>query len=111
MLIINVLCDSCGEVEVKLKDLSLWVDLEAGGAFFSFACPYCRTLHRYEATEEVVDILLDHGVTPRVWTWPAELDEHPAGPPLTSKDLLDFHDLLQQPDWFQRLLATTRRRD
>jgi hypothetical protein len=31
------------------------------------------------------------------------------GPPLTTDDLLDFHLLLEQPDWFENLLRVATR--
>jgi hypothetical protein len=42
-----------------------------------------------------------------VWRLPAELAEAKVGQPFTWDDVLEFHDLLQRPDWFEQLLGTS----
>ena len=45
----------------------------------------------------------DGWVRAEVWHQPAEILERPDGPPLTADDLLDFHFLLNEDGWFDRL--------
>ena len=40
-----------------------------------------------------------------VWQLPAELWEPRGGEPISHDDLLDFHDLLSEDNWFERLTA------
>ena len=40
-----------------------------------------------------------------VWQLPAELWEPRMGEPISHDDLLDFHDLLADESWFERLTA------
>jgi hypothetical protein len=36
---------------------------------------------------------------------PAELNEKPAGAPITHDDVLDFHELLSGDSWFEQLVS------
>ena len=58
------------------------------------------------AEPRVVDLLVSSGVRMLVWRLPAELFETHEGPPIDHDDVLDFHLLLQQGDWFARLAET-----
>lgn len=71
-------------------------------ASYAFRCPECRLMVAKPTEPRVVDVLVTSGVALRVWQLPAELDEVRQGPPLTWDDLLEFHFLLGQSDWFER---------
>ena len=82
---------------------------------YSFACPGCQDVIRKPADHNVVALLLSAGVqVQRDAEGPApergEPDETaPSGsavPPLTTDDLIEFHYLLERPDWFRLLLDT-----
>ncbi|MEM9033919.1 MAG: hypothetical protein AAGA99_20505 [Actinomycetota bacterium] len=71
---------------------------------YSFRCPVCRMTALKAAEPHVVDLLAASGVRVEVWTLPLELRERPTGGALfTHDDLLDFHDLLGDPTWFDEL--------
>lgn len=58
------------------------------------------------AEPRIVDLLVASGVELSTWTMPAELrEDRPSGPPITHDDLLDFHQLLEDPAeaWFAEL--------
>ena len=56
-----------------------------------------------EVARPVRSEMVSSGVRMQVWRLPAELNESRIGPPLTPDDLLDFHLLLQEDGWFDRL--------
>jgi hypothetical protein len=58
-----------------------------------------------DAEPRIVDLLVSSGVRLEVWQLPAELFEIKSGDPINHDDLLDFHDLLQTPDWFSDLAS------
>jgi hypothetical protein len=57
------------------------------------------------ADPNVVELLVSSGVKMAVWQLPAELWETHGGEPISHDDLLDFHDLLADERWFERLTA------
>jgi hypothetical protein len=57
------------------------------------------------AEPNVVDILVSSGVRMATWQLPAELFENRVGPAISHDDLLDFHHLLTDDQWFERLSA------
>ena len=65
--------------------------------------PRCTRAVAKEATRRIVDLLVSSGVRMQVWRLPAELAEPRVGPPLRPDDLLDFHLMLQEDGWFERL--------
>ena len=67
---------------------------------YCFRCPECHRAVAKDASRRIVDLLVSSGVRLQVWRKPAELSEPRLGPVLTPDDLLDFHLLLRQDDWF-----------
>jgi hypothetical protein len=103
-------CPDCGDVSLEIADLT--VRTTADGLHrseYRFDCPGCRQVVRRAASERIVELLVSAGAPWETWTWPAELREHPGGPPLTADDLLDLHVLLEQDGWFDELVALVRR--
>jgi hypothetical protein len=62
-----------------------------------------------DASRRIVDLLVSSGVRLQVWRRPAELLEDRDGPRFTPDDLLDFHLLLRQDDWFEQLTAVAEK--
>jgi len=102
---IKATCPTCGEVELTPDDIELRVCNFAPASYYVFECPMCLASVRKPADDRVIQLLISGGVHAVVWEYPAEVTERPDGPPLTHDDLLDFHLLLDQPDWFQRLAS------
>jgi hypothetical protein len=57
------------------------------------------------AEPNVVELLVSSGVAMAVWQLPAELWEPRVGEPISHDDLLDFHAILAEENWFDRLAS------
>jgi hypothetical protein len=97
-------CPQCGAVRLRVPDVTvrMCADDEGWGAY-RFRCPACAAAVAHEATPAICALLTSVGVRKEIWHLPAELFERPTGPAFTADDLLDFHLLLEQHDWFERL--------
>ena len=109
MMVIRVTCAGCGDVELKAVDMRVRRCVQTGEATYVFTCPDCHMAEVRHAEDHVVEVLRSAGVTCAEWQLPAELAEAHSGPPLTHDDLLDFHEGLSAPDWFESLRAITDR--
>jgi hypothetical protein len=108
MTVIRVTCGACGDVELTAEEMRVRRCVETGAATYVFICPDCHMAEVRTAEEHVVEVLRSAGVVCAEWQLPAELGERPIGPPLTHDDLLDFHELLATPDWFDAVRPLTR---
>jgi len=101
-------CPHCGVIGLRAGDLTVrrCHDREDESAY-RFRCPLCERPVVRGASPAICRLLTSAGVEQEVWTRPTELDEHPAGPAFTPDDLLDFHVLLQEDTWHERLLAAS----
>jgi hypothetical protein len=107
MTTIKATCPTCGEVGLTPDDIELRVD-DRGveDAFYAFDCPACYENVRKPADDRVVQLLLSGGVEIRaIAATPVVPEPRFPWPALTHDDLLDFHYLLEESDWFQILLA------
>ena len=105
MTTIRASCPSCGDVDLTVEDVSVYVCADDRRGSYSFRCPECQLAVSKPAEPNVVDILVSSGVRMAVWQLPAELFEPKFGEPITHDDLLDFHHLLADETWFDRLAA------
>lgn len=118
---IRATCPSCGEVELRPDEIELQVvgtgpeDVREGSTY-RFDCPACCDEIFKPADIRIARLLTSGGVPVTCTGDPVteaivarELARivHPegivVGPALTTDDLLDFHELLQTDDWFDRL--------
>ena len=81
---------------------------DSGEGTYSFVCPVCEDVIEKPADRKIVTLLRSAGVEtsegqPTAATAPEE--SRPEGPPFTLDDVIDFHFLLRQDDWFLRLMA------
>ncbi len=110
MTTIKATCPTCGEVALTPDEVELWIDRGArDDSFYAFTCPACLCVVRKPADERVIRLLTSGGVEVRDVA-PAAPPRPPRfdGPAFTHDDLLDFHTLLAQDDWFDDLLALVR---
>jgi hypothetical protein len=70
---------------------------------YRFICPKCHLRTIGACAAEPLMAALNAGAAFESWSLPAELDERPAGPALNVVDVLEFHLLLLEPDWFARV--------
>lgn len=109
--LIRATCTDCGDVELGTCDLLVRLCQDNDTGTYVFRCPRCDLPVVRSAERPVIDLLVSSGVRMEVWSLPAELGEwRPVAAPLSHDDLIDFHELLGSPDWFDSLLAMTRRR-
>jgi hypothetical protein len=102
---IRASCPSCGDVDLTVGDVSVRVCADDHRGSYSFRCPECQLAVAKAADPNVVELLVSSGVKMAVWQLPAELWEARVGEPISHDDLLDFHDLLADERWFERLSA------
>ena len=103
--VIKASCHDCGDVELAVRDLSVRVCTEGEHGSYVFRCPTCQMSVVKPAEQRIVDLLVASGVELIEWRLPAELFEQHDGDPISHDDLIDFHHLLRQDDWFSMLAA------
>jgi len=102
---IRASCPSCGDVDLTVRDVSVRVCANDQSGSYTFRCPECEMAVAKHADPTVVELLVSAGVQMAVWQLPAELWETRMGEPISHDDLLDFHHLLADERWFDRLTA------
>lgn len=108
--LIRATCDDCGDVELGTGDLLVRLCQDTDSGTYVFRCPRCDLAVVREADRPIVELLVSSGVQMELWSLPSELGEwHPTGKPWSHDDLIDFHELLDRRDWFDRLLAAPQR--
>jgi hypothetical protein len=105
MATIRASCPDCGDVELTTRDMKVRVCAEDNRGSYLFRCPTCSMAVTKGAEQRIIDLLVSSGVEVEIWTLPNELRERPAGAPLTHDDLLAFHEVLEQDDWFATVVA------
>lgn len=105
MATIRATCPTCADVELTTRDLRVQVCSDTNQGSYTFRCPTCRMAVSKQAEARIIDLLVSSGVRMQVWRLPAELSEPKVGLPFSWDDVLEFHDLLQRPDWFEQLLG------
>jgi hypothetical protein len=90
-------------VQLKASELTVRVCSDDERGSYCFRCPDCRRAVAKDASRRIVDLLVSSGVRMQVWRLPAELHEEHQGAAFVPDDLLDFHLLLQEDGWYERL--------
>ena len=103
MTTIRASCPSCGDVDLTVGDVSVRVCANDQRGSYVFRCPECEMAVAKPAEPNVVELLISSGVKMAVWQLPAELWELRSGDPISHDDLLDFHTMLADERWFDRL--------
>ena len=106
MATIRATCPTCADVELTTRDLRVQVCSDTNQGSYTFQCPTCHMAVAKQAEPRIIDLLVSSGVNMQVWHLPAELSEHKVGLPFSWDDVLEFHDLLQRPDWCEQLINT-----
>jgi hypothetical protein len=103
--LIRATCSECGDVELGTGDLVVRLCEDTESGTYVFRCPSCTVPVVRPADRPTIDLLVSSGCRLEVWSTPAELTEpRPAGDTFTHDDLIDFHDVLERPGWFDDLL-------
>ncbi len=104
MTTIKATCPLCGEIDLTADDILLLIVGNPGVNTYGFSCPDCREFIQKPADDRVVRLLLSGGVLPTMIHIPAEALERRDGPPIDHDDLLAFHEMLAQDDWYDQLV-------
>ena len=105
MTSIRTNCPRCGEVEMRADTILLLLDKERGDeGYYRFICPVCEDQVDQPADRKIVSLLKSCGVKPQEIE-KIEPSAHEDGPPIVIDDVVDFHFLLAQDDWFERLAS------
>lgn len=105
MTTIRANCPHCGDVQLRVADLTVRVNADSEHGSYTFTCPSCSRAVAKDASKRIIDLLTSTGVDVQVVRPPAELLENHNGPAINADDLLDFHILLQDDAWFDQLTA------
>jgi hypothetical protein len=106
---IKATCPTCGDVDLKPRDIHVTVAPAAGWATYQFVCPACADEITKAADDEVVTLLRGAGVRVEQLHVPAEALEFKAGPPIGQDDLIDFGLRLSLADRLVEVLAQETR--
>jgi predicted RNA-binding Zn-ribbon protein involved in translation (DUF1610 family) len=109
MTTIKATCPSCGDVDLKPRDITVVIAPAAGWASYQFQCPNCEEEITKTADDEVVTLLRGAGVRVEKLHVPAEALELHFGPPLAPDDLIDFGLKLSGTDRLVEVLAQETR--
>ena len=105
MTTIRANCPTCGDVQLSATELTVRVCADDNRGSYLFRCPSCAMAVTKGAEQRIIDLLVSSGVVVEMWTLPLELLEHPTGELFTHDDVLGFHELLEQDDWFATVVA------
>lgn len=108
MTTIRANCPHCGDVQLRASDLTVRVTSGVEHGSYTFICPSCERAVAKDASKRIIDLLMSTGVDVHVVKAPAELSEVHIGPAIDADDILDFHLLLQNDSWFDKLVQHTR---
>jgi hypothetical protein len=90
-------------VRVAPGEVTIRNCVDDDGWSYWFICPSCRLRAAARTRRGSAFDAIYAGSTLDTWRLPAELDERPAGPPLTFIDFLELRLLLLEPDWIDQL--------
>ncbi len=97
MTTIRTTCSRCGDVELSTIDINLELTGTGHEGTYRFNCPSCQTIQYRPASHRVVSILLATGVAYEVVV---------DATPITECEIGRFVAMLDQDDWFGRLVAS-----
>jgi len=92
---VRATCDTCGDTELGIDQVSVRICREDHDGTYAFKCPTCETSHEKEASRRTLDLLVSSGADVTFWSIPVERLVHDDLEPLTHDHLLDFHEKLQ----------------
>lgn len=89
MSTIRANCPTCGDIELRVRDVLVNVCALSPYAWYSFACGCGEAVAR-PAEPRIVDLLITAGVRMVAVGYPAEVGEPHAGGRVSLDELLDF---------------------
>ena len=98
-LCVVVKCPDCLEARVSPENVTLRHCLDDETWSYRFMCPDCQLPAVASTNDQAARAAMEAGCPIEIWRLPAELLEHPEGPPLVIADILELHEEMLQPDW------------
>jgi hypothetical protein len=103
MATIRASCPDCGTAELSPNEVTTRFCIDNGHQAFLFRCPSCSMMVVKDVDERIVRHLVLAGVEQLIWRLPLEIQERPiGGPAFTDDDVVAFHELLGDDDWYTR---------
>lgn len=109
MTTIKATCPTCGDVDLRPRDIHVVVAPAADWATYTFTCPACQDDITKNADEEVVTLLRSAGVRVEKVKVPAEALEPHYGPVISHDDLIDFGRIMAHTDDLIAVLVQEQR--
>ncbi len=106
MTTIKATCPTCGDIDLKPRDIRVVTAPAAGWATYAFTCPSCEDDITKSADDEVVTLLRGAGVAVERIHVPAEALELHFGPAIAADDLIDFGLTLGSSDTLVEVLTS-----
>lgn len=90
-------CTTCGPVEVRAKDVTVFACASNVQNAYGFRCPICSMWMVKDANPSVVTLLLRTGVHAESWPhlWAPDDQPDPTLGPISDAELLEFHEQLE----------------
>ena len=92
---VRVSCPGCGEIEVRVDDVTVRVCVQLAQNIYRFHCDRCDTFVIKDAVQSTVLLLRRAGVRVEAWELSADLRALRDGPPIHIDELIDFHIQLE----------------
>ncbi len=100
---ILVACRDCGETRVGPDDVTIRTCANDGSVAYRFTCRRCGRPTVSRTRPGTATRALLAGAQLEVWSYPLELDEQRAGPPLGIGDIVELCDRMAGDDWITEL--------
>jgi hypothetical protein len=100
---ITVTCPDCGVVRIPPERVTLQHSLDMARWCYRFQCPKCRVQTIGTSAPHVSIAAIAAGARYEPQTPLTEVAERPGGPAFTEADVVELHNLLQQPHWIDAL--------
>ncbi len=102
---IRATCPSCGDVELQVDEVEVWMCTDDEDGEYRFDCPLCATTVSKTAENRTLDLLIASGVRAMTWAQPVERIITPNRAKITYDDLIDFHHLLNDDQALAQALS------
>lgn len=103
---IRATCPVDGDVRITSADVVVRTLIGETTGQYRFVCPTCRELIIKDASERIVEVLVNAGVKLEVFSLPLELRDanRTSDRPVVSLDeVLEIHEALEKDDFIERL--------
>lgn len=90
MTTVRAHCDDCGDLSTPIAFITVRICRDIPLTHYTLTCPRCAMPIARQCELTMAELLIRSGAESLVWSFPAELAEAHAGPPISHDDVLDF---------------------